>query len=108
MGISAGRLDRQIIFKRAGTTTKDAIGFPTDTPTTQLTVRASMTPIGGSEALKFGREVSARVAKFVTRWFSDHNEKDIIVDDDGTNWDILAIAEIGRREGLEFTAEVQR
>lgn len=103
---AAGRMDRPIRIERA-TETIGTIGQVTKTWNTMISGHAQKIPVQGSEVLKFSREVTSQVARFVTRWFSDLRPTDRIVETaDSRTWDILYIEEIGRREGYSILAQV--
>ena len=104
--LNAGQMDRLIVIQRS-TATRDTVGQEIVTWSTHATVWAHVTPIGGSELLKNQRDVAPLTSKFVIRYISTITEKDRI-SYDSRYWDILAIRELGRREGMELTAEVRR
>lgn len=102
--LEPGRMNRKVIIERV-TETRDGIGGVTETWATQATVWAQQIPVGGSEALKAGRETASQTSKFLCWYVSGITEKDRL-NFDSKYWNIINIKEIGYREGLEITAEV--
>ncbi|WP_418885044.1 phage head closure protein [Aurantimonas endophytica] len=106
--MDAGRMDRRITLERF-TETRDAFNEPVQTWAPLATVWASKEDIRDGErwsAQEVGAEVTTR---FRVRWSSvvaDLNPKDR-VQFDGRTYDIVAVKEIGRREGLEITASAR-
>jgi SPP1 family predicted phage head-tail adaptor len=106
----AGKLDRRITIQRA-TETRDGFNNVTLTwPGTVIaTVWASKEDVRDSERFS-SQEVGAEITtRFQIRWSSDVenvNPKDRVVYD-GRPYDIVAVKEIGRREGLEITASAR-
>jgi len=103
--MDAGPLDRRIVIQRASTST-DAFNEPVETFADLATVWASAKPVRDSERLANGQTLADISYRFVIRYSStvaDVNPKDRITFDDRT-FDINAVKEIGRREGLEITA----
>lgn len=98
----AGRMDRRITIERM-TTSADSMGFPSPTWSTHKTIWAEVVWMGGKEMLQTSREVTKETALFRV-WYVDVTTHDRINYDSKT-WDILTIKEIGRKEGLEITAE---
>lgn len=100
----SGALDRKIIIESTSES-RGAFGEVTDTWATYATLWAQAIPISGKERLASDRTVAVRGYKFKTRWISGVTAK-MRVSYDGEYWNIIGIAEIGRREGLEIIAEV--
>lgn len=99
----AGRRDRKITIQQVSTV-QDTIGYPAETWTTLRDVWAEVIPIRGAEALRFERQSTEEINKFVIPYFSDITQKHRISYNSQT-WDILYISEINRREGLEIIAQ---
>lgn len=104
MVIITGKLDRRIVIERA-TETRDAIGGVTRTWATLTTVWAQEIPLPGKEMFQAGRETIVRVSRFIIRYVSGVTAKDRL-NYDGKIWNITAVAELGRKTGLEILAEV--
>jgi SPP1 family predicted phage head-tail adaptor len=107
--MNAGDLDRRISIERA-TVARDAFNNPV--PSTWLpvaTVWAAKMEIRDAERIA-AQEVGAEVTtRFQIRWSStvaDVNPKDRLIFD-GRTYGISAVKEIGRREGLEITANAR-
>lgn len=102
--IDPAELDRQVLIKTR-TVTPDSRGdIGTPTLTTLATVWARRSDLRSYERFQAGRAVSVRVASFVVRYRSDVTEKMIIVDGSET-FEIVGIAEIGRKDWLDLAAE---
>jgi SPP1 family predicted phage head-tail adaptor len=99
----AGKLDRRIVIKTP-TVTQDSHGGKVTTWTTLATVYASVTHLKGREHLVGGQFTPEAEVKFRLRYRSDFDESAQITHD-GVAYDILHIAEIGRRRGLEVLAK---
>lgn len=103
--IRAGSLDRRIEIQRA-TESRDDLNNVVLTWATLRTVWAAKADVRDGErwaAMEVGAEVTTR---FTIRWspyVADVNPKDRIRYG-GRTYDIVAVKEIGRREGLEITA----
>lgn len=99
----SGKLDRRIVIEQT-TPSTDSYGEPTDSWSTYTTVWASVRQIKASERFNSDKVLSVRTAVFKIRYNSGITEK-MRINYDGRYWDILGIAEIGRQEGTEITAE---
>lgn len=107
--LSAGQLDRRLTIQQS-TTTRDASGGAVVGYANQYTnVPCMIKPFTGREKFfkEGAREVSYRQYRFVIRYIAGITEKHRIVFE-GANWDILYIAELTRRDGLEITAQVAK
>ncbi len=102
--MQAGKLDRRVTIERA-TMADDGFG-QTPTWAELATVWASRRDVSDAERFASG-EVSAQITtRFRIRWSSvvagiDPRDRLIC---EGRTYDIAAVKEIGRREGLEITA----
>lgn len=105
--LEAGRRDRKIIIQHNTGSVKDELGKDIPSWVTKHECWAEYNPIGGQELLNMGKEVSTEVSRFVILYKSDLLETDRI-SFNGKFWDILFFRELGRREGLEITAQVHR
>lgn len=102
----AGRLDRRITIL-ARTQTQTASGEVVETWPEERRVWAEVIPLGGSERLEAATTRAARSARFRVR-FAASWRPDVArhrLEHDGLVWDLLGIAELGRGEGWELTAE---
>lgn len=103
--MDSGALDRSLILRKRAVA-NNALGEPVETFTDLATVRASKTDIGDAEKVR-AQQVGAEVTtRFQIRWsvnWSDLNAKDR-VSCDLREYEVVAVKEIGRREGLEITA----
>ena len=107
--ISAGSLDRKINIQQL-VTSRDAMGGTIESYVTQFAnVPCNMKPFTGREKYKVesAREMTYKQLKFTTRYFSGLTQKHRIVFE-GENFDILYVAEMPRREGLEILAQVAK
>jgi SPP1 family predicted phage head-tail adaptor len=103
--MDAVSLDRQIILQRA-TTAKDAFNADIETWAPLATVWAHKAPISDGERVR-AQEVGAMVTnRYRIRWDSSWSSlsADDRLTDAGVAFNITAVKEIGRREGLEITA----
>lgn len=100
--LAAGDLDRRIRIEQATETqAPDGSGEPETTWATVAEVWAQKDPLGGRE-LFTAQQVAAKVdTRFRLRWRNDvRPERMRIVDEDLRLYDIQAVQEIGRRDGL--------
>jgi len=100
----AGKLDREIVIQRQAGTTQSASGKPVESWVTFASVWASVVPLSATERFRSDAKHSVRVSSFSIRWLDGVLPTMRIVYE-GLNWRILGIAELGRRDGLEITAE---
>lgn len=100
----AGKLDREIVIESA-TSTVNAIGEPVETWATFASVWAEVKPLSASERFRSEARHSARVSTFSIRWLAGVLPT-MRIKYENLYWRILGIAELGRRDGLEITAEV--
>ena len=98
----AGAMDREITIE-AVTETRTATGAVSKSWATFATVWAERRDVRASEQFKANREMAERATVWRIRYLPGLTEKHRI--NDGVQiWDIDAIAEIGRRDGLEILA----
>lgn len=104
----AGKLDRRITIRRATTATND-LGEDVATWGDLATVWASKEDIRDGERFA-AQEVAAHITtRFRVRWSSvtsDVDAKDRIVYQ-GYEYNVVAVKELGRREGIEITASAR-
>lgn len=100
----AGKLDRRITIKRPGQDVDDGFTTKPGPPVTYGERWASWQPARGREIFEnLGREAKAG-GTFWVRFDSltAAIEETFLVEFEGRDWDIVAIQEVGRREGLEL------
>lgn len=101
--ISAGDLDRRIQLLRRDAT-KDAGGREVIAWPPRATVWASKRDVSGREQMVAGQLVAEHVTRFVLRWRADVCTTDRMLVD-GVLYDVQHVAELGRREFLQVTAQ---
>lgn len=102
----SGELDRKIVLQSL-TQTLDAYGATVDVWATFAEVWARKRDIRGDEYFA-AQQVNARVdCIFTIRWLSGVLVT-MRISYDGQFFDIRSLNELGRREGLEIYAQVQR
>jgi SPP1 family predicted phage head-tail adaptor len=103
------RFDRTITLERFTFTTDEGSGEQVLTWSTLATVQASKKDVSDSERVA-SAEVAAEIGtRFQIRWDSsvaDLNPKDRLVYD-GRTYEIVAVKELGRRDGLEISANAR-
>lgn len=104
--MNPGKMDRRIALQSL-TVTKSSSGAPQNTWTTQATVWAEFRQTKGTEVLEQAQERTKESGIFFIRYRSDVATT-WRVQYAGRDWDIVAVREIGRREGLELTVEASR
>lgn len=108
MALAAGKLDRKIILQRF-TETRDAYNEPVKTWATLATRAASYEPLSDGERFRASETAANASARFVIRYGStvaDLNPKDRLTYN-GDTYEIVHVKELGRREGLEITANAR-
>lgn len=104
----AGNLDRRIVIERA-TVSHDQFNAPVEVWGTLATVWASKTDVKDGERMRADAVSSEITTRFRIRYsttVADVSPKDR-VQFDGRIYDIVAVKEIGRREGIEITASAR-
>ena len=103
----SGDLDRRIVIQSPNTGTRNSFGeFIPSWTAIGTTWPAQYTPVRDSERFANSEATAAITARFLVRWcnaLSTVDERHRIVFD-GRTWDIVAVKEVGRREGLEISA----
>lgn len=103
--LNAGDLDRRITIQR-NSPTKDAFGASKDNWADLATVWAKKIEVSDAERTRAAETAAIITTRFQVRWWSlvsDLNPKDRVLY--GTlTYDIVAVKELGRREGLEISA----
>lgn len=100
----AGRLDRRLTISRRVETGRDDLNNPVFEWQTVRTVWAAKIHKSEDEAFAASQHYSKRTVTFRTRYFADVTETDRL-EIDGAVYRITGIREIGRRAGLEISAE---
>jgi SPP1 family predicted phage head-tail adaptor len=103
--MNPGKMDRQITLQKF-TVTQDAYGEPIETWTTLAEVWAQYLPGGGNERFAAQQVFAETEARFLIYWRNDVTPVNRL-QFDGKGYDILAVQEIGRREGLELRAKAR-
>ena len=97
----AGKLDRLVTLQNR-TLVTDNEGNTTEAFTDLAEVFASRRDTLGSERIAVGAEVATVDSVFRIRWRDDVGTTSRLLEND-VAWDIIAIAELGRRDGLDLT-----
>lgn len=112
--VAAGRMDRRITFQTF-TESQDGAGEPVKTwanLATNPTVWAEVLPLaltmrsGGEEIFEADQVLAQAEARFRIRYRSDITTEMRVVHA-SENFDILSVAEIGRKEGVDIRARKQ-
>ncbi len=101
--IDPGKMDRQIIIQQQNVS-QSLGGQAKAAPTTFATVWAEYLPMTASERFRSEGEHSSIVARFRI-WHLPNLNPTMLISFDSLSWRILGIAEIGRKDGHEITAE---
>lgn len=99
---AAGRLDRLAKIWRK-TSTQDETGQPVETWAVWSMIKVGKRDVRADERFRANQEIASGTAVFTAHWLADLTVQDRIELDE-TMYDIIAIAELGRRSGLEITA----
>jgi SPP1 family predicted phage head-tail adaptor len=101
--MQAGRLDRRIRIE-SRVETQNAYGEAVISYVLLAEVWAEKKPLSGNEIFTAAQFFPAGTVKYKIRYIPQVNEKCRIIEN-GITYDIVYIAEVGRREGLEITAK---
>lgn len=99
---AAGRLDRRVVIQRK-TVIQDGTGQPIETWTDWKVVMMGRHDLRAEERFRASQEMGTMVAVWTSHFITGLGIDDRLVAD-GPTWDIIGIAELGRRSGLEITA----
>jgi SPP1 family predicted phage head-tail adaptor len=99
----AGKMDRRVTIQ-SNTTSRNSYGEETDSWSTLATVWAEVRHLRGDEKFLAKAVTTEKVITVRIRYRSDVTTQNRLVWE-SNNYDITEVAEIGRREGLEITAE---
>ena len=106
--MEAGKLDRRITIQRA-TVTRNAMNEEVETFAPLLTVWASARAVSDGERMQAGELTATRMMRFQIRWREDLRdigaEEEVVFE--SRRFVIRAVKELGRREGIEITAEAR-
>jgi SPP1 family predicted phage head-tail adaptor len=103
--IVAGKLDRRIAL-RVATQGADDFGSPVETWADLAVVWAEKRDLRGREFYQANADNAEIETVFRIRWRSDVSPLNRIAYD-GRDYDIVSVAEIGRRDGLEIMAKAR-
>ncbi|MFT6772466.1 MAG: SPP1 family predicted phage head-tail adaptor [Paracoccaceae bacterium] len=106
--MEAGRLDRRVTLRRA-TAAPDAFNEPVQTWADLATVWAEARPISDRERIAAAQIAATVTHRFTIRWadgLADLSPRDRLIFE-AREFDISAVKEIGRRDGLEITASAR-
>lgn len=103
MSMNIGRMDRLIEIQYP-VRTRNELGEETDVWTRLRKVWAQATPLTANERYKSDAQRESKTYVFKMRYVTGVGPEMRVVHD-AQNYRITGIAEIGRREGLEITAE---
>jgi SPP1 family predicted phage head-tail adaptor len=106
--MEAGRLDRRVTLRRA-TAAPDAFNEPVQTWADLATVWAEARPISDRERIAAAETAATVTHRFTIRWadgLADLSPRDRLIFE-AREFDISAVKEIGRRDGLEITASAR-
>jgi SPP1 family predicted phage head-tail adaptor len=103
---AAGRLDQAVVIQRK-VVIQDDFGQPIETWTDWRIVKMNKRDVRAEERFRSNQELATETAVFVTHWVNGVLTTDRLITD-GKTYDIVGLAEIGRRNGLEITAVAMR
>ncbi|BCJ90039.1 hypothetical protein IZ6_07740 [Terrihabitans soli] len=109
MAVRSEDFDRKVILRLATPGTRSGgLNEYVPGPVTEITVPASKRDVSDSERVS-AQEVGAEITtRFQVRWSSLVNTSTVNAKDsvelDGLRYEIVAVKEIGRREGVEISA----
>jgi SPP1 family predicted phage head-tail adaptor len=103
--MKAGDLDRRVTLQ-ARTLTKNGFNEEVESWPDFATVWASYKPVSDAERVRPAQVAASITARFQIRWSSVLHALDPTwrLRFDGLSFDVVAVKEIGRREGLEISA----
>lgn len=101
-----GRMDRRVIIQSL-TETTDSFGQLVQSWSTLATVWAEKTDLKGREYFAAAQVNAEITTRFRMRYRSDVTPLNRLVTADSREYDILSVAETGRRDGLEIMAKAR-
>jgi len=104
----AGALDRRVTLLHA-VTTRNALNEPVKAWLPLVTVWAHKADVSDGERIRAEQVGASLTTRFQIRWSTDVSGLSATnqLDCEGRRYEISAVKEIGRREGLEITAAAQ-
>ena len=102
----AGRMDRLITLKAKVVTTND-FGEEIEEWQDVGTIWAERLELRGNERWNAMQTVANITCKYRIRWRDDIGPLNMLVDADNREYDIHAVLEVGRREGLELLVKAR-
>jgi head-tail adaptor len=101
---AAGQLDELFDVERA-TTTQDETGAPVETWAVWKTIWLGRRDVQAAERFRAYLEIATETTVLVGHYLAGLQHDDRLVRrQDGQIFDIVGLAEVGRRQGLEITA----
>ena len=100
---AAGRLDRRVLIERK-TVIQDETGQPIESWATWKVVWMGKRDIRAEERFSADQELATETTVFVSHYIDGLRSDDRLAVE-GKTYDILGLAEMGRRSGLEITAQ---
>lgn len=101
--MQAGLLRKRIAIKKS-TQTQNSFGEKIYTWTNFAIVWAEVVPVTGREFFESNQFIQESTIKFRIRYRNDFNES-AQISYDGATYDIIYIAEIGNKDGIEILAK---
>lgn len=103
--MQAGRLDRRVTLQQRTLAAANARGEKVPSFSTLATVWGSRRDVGGRELFASGQPHAEATTRFLIRYRSDLTPIHRLVCD-GVTYDVVHVAELGRRDGLELSCKV--
>ena len=103
--VPAGQLDRRITIENR-TVTQSATGAPTETWATFATVWAGKRDLRGREYFEARQDQAEVTTEFTIRYLTGL-QREMRIRYDGDTYDIMHVAELGRRAGQTIMARAQ-
>lgn len=104
--MNIGRLDRRITLQELSVT-RDDWNHPTQTYTDRATLWATKAPRRAAEPTEAKQVVALNVVDWYIRHRTDVTADMRVKDADGLIYDVVAVQEVGRKEGLKLTTELR-
>ena len=104
--MNIGRLDRRLTLQTLGVT-RDEWNHPTETWTDLATVWATKTPRRAGEPTEERQVVALNVVDWFIRHRTDVDATMRVKDADAKVYQVVAVQEVGRKQGLKLTTELR-
>jgi len=104
--VRSGRLDRRLTLQRR-TLIENDYGEPVETWTDLATVWAHKIEVRGAERYAASQDIATVDIKYQIRYRRGLTPVDRFTDEAGKVFDVIAVLEIGRREGLELHGQAR-